>query len=267
MKHVVSIDVEDWYHPLDPDPATWSTREDRIVDSTTRLLDIFDETRTKGTFFFLGYVAERHPELVRETARRGHEIGTHGYWHRFIYQQSPDEFGDDLRRSIDALSPHVGVPIAGYRAPYFSITKKSLWALDVIRDAGLRYDSSIFPVVNHRYGIPDAPRLPYTTDNGVFEAPVSTYPLGTTNFPCGGGAYFRILPYFVLRRMYRKLEARGEPIVFYLHPWEIDCGPRPIRIPLTLRARHHYGLSRTADKLRWLLREFRFGSFREVFFS
>lgn len=267
MKHVVSIDVEDWYHPLDPDPATWDTREDRIVASTTEILDIFDETGTRGTFFVLGYVAARHPELVREIARRGHEVGTHGYWHRFVYRQSAQEFETDIRDSLDAIAPLSDTPVAGYRAPYFSITRESLWALDILRGLGLQYDSSIFPVVNHRYGIPDAPRLPYTTDSGMFEAPISTYPLGRMNVPCGGGAYFRILPYAALRRMYRKLEARGERIIFYLHPWEVDCGPRPIRIPLSLRVRHHFGLSRTADKLRLLLREFRFGSFREVFFS
>lgn len=261
--NVMSIDLEDWYHSLQPDPAHWCDYEDRIVAVTHRLLEIFDETASRVTFFVLGHVAERHPELIREIQDDGHEIASHGYAHGFVYRQSPEEFEADLQKSLTILKSIVLKPILGYRAPYFSITKDSLWALPVLSRLGFAYDSSIFPVINHRYGIPDAPRLPHRTSSGIVEVPLSSYPLRRFNVPCAGGAYFRILPYQISRRMLRGIAYRGEPIIFYLHPWEIDPQQPRIRLPIGLRLRHYWDLDGTTDKLRRLLRDFTFVSMKE----
>ncbi|HYJ78475.1 MAG TPA: polysaccharide deacetylase family protein, partial [Longimicrobiaceae bacterium] len=167
MRNILTIDVEDWYHPLDEDPANWARYEDRIVLATRRVLQVLADNDTHATFFVLGHVADRHHELVREIHRAGHEVGCHGYEHRFVYRQTPAEFESDVGRAARLLSSITGEPVVSYRAPYFSITKKSLWALPILRDLGFKYDSSVFPVHNHRYGIPDAPRLPFTTDEGI----------------------------------------------------------------------------------------------------
>jgi polysaccharide deacetylase family protein (PEP-CTERM system associated) len=262
--HVLTVDVEDWYHPLDPEPARWPAYEDRVGASTRRLLQVLEEEGARATFFVLGYVAERHPSLVREIAAAGHEVASHGTLHRFVYRQTPEEFTDDVRRSRDLLGELTGAAPAGYRAPYFSITRRSLWALPLLRELGFAYDASVHPVLNHRYGIPGAPRLPHRTPEGLLEVPPSTYPLGGMNLPCGGGAYFRLLPYGVTERLLARLEAAGERIVFYLHPWEIDPGQPRLRVPAGLRFRHYRALDCTEARLRRLLRRFRFGTVREV---
>jgi polysaccharide deacetylase family protein (PEP-CTERM system associated) len=260
----MSIDLEDWYHCLQPDPARWGDYEDRVERPVRQLLEIFADTGTRVTFFVLGHVAERHSELIQEIHEQGHEIASHGYSHDFVYRQSAEEFVDDLRKSLRILNSIVSEPVLGYRAPYFSITKDSLWALDALSRLGLAYDSSIFPVWNHRYGIPEAPRLPHRTLGGIMEVPLSCYPLGNFNVPCAGGVYFRILRYELIQGMFRRLVDRGEPIVFYLHPWEIDPDQPRIDLPMGLRLRHYWDLDGTAEKLRRLLRDFSFGSMKEL---
>lgn len=267
MRNILTIDLEDWYHCLDEDPANWHRYEDRIVPSARRILKILAARGTRATFFVLGHVAERHPELVGEIHRAGHEIGCHGYEHRFVYRQTPAEFESDVARAAGLLSSVTGEPVVSYRAPYFSVTRKSLWALPVLRDLGFRYDSSIFPVHNHRYGIPDAPRLPFETDEGILEVPVSTFPLARTRLPFAGGVYFRFFSYRFVRGLCRRLNARGEPVVFYLHPWEADEGQPRVPLPPALRLRHYWRLDRTAGKLERLLKEFSFGPVREVLAS
>lgn len=262
--NALSIDLEDWYHSLRESPADWRALEDRVSLATRQLLGILKETGTRATFFVLGDVAERHPDLVREIQSDGHEVGSHGYAHQFVYRQSPEEFEADVKLSLSLLTSILGCQVLGYRAPYFSITRSSLWARPILRKLGLAYDSSVFPVINHRYGIPDAPRLPYRTAEGLLEVPLSTYPLGRLNVPFCGGVYFRFLPYAVVRQMMRRLERRGEPVVFYLHPWEIDAQQPRIPLPLGLKLRHYWNLAETADKLRRLLNEFRFTSIRDV---
>ena len=263
-QNMMTIDVEDWYHCIDQEPAHWSQYEDRVIDPVRELLEIFAATNTTATFFVLGHVAEAFPDLVREIHDQGHEIATHGTFHRFVYRQSPAEFEDDVRRSIEFLTSITGSPIRGYRAPYFSITKKAPWALPVLEKLNIQYDSSIHPVLNHRYGIPDAPRLPYRTDEGLTEVPVTTYPLGFAKIPCGGGVYFRVYPYSLIRRMFSRLRRQKEPIVFYLHPWELDDGHPRIRMPMSLKVRHYWGLDKTADKLTRLCRDFSFTSVEEA---
>ncbi len=262
--HVLTFDVEDWYHPLDPEPAHWPGYEDRVSTSTRRLLEILDEAATRATFFILGDVAERHPELVVEIHEAGHEVASHGHHHRFVYRQTPAAFEADVRRSLEHLSGLVPQPILGYRAPCFSITEASRWALPVLRRLGLRYDASIFPAYNHRYGVPGAPRTIHPLPEGLVEMPPATYRRLGVNVPCGGGAYFRLLPYGLTRRMLRRIEDAGEAIVFYLHPWEVDPEQPRLGAPAPLRLRHYAALDRTADRLRALLREFRFGPARDV---
>ena len=265
LKNALTIDVEDWYHCLDQEPANWSRYQDRIVAPVRELLELFEAASTKATFFVLGHVAERHPELIREIHDAGHEIASHGCEHRFIYNQTPEAFEADVGRSVRLLREITGADtIAGYRAPYFSITSKSLWALPILRKLGFAYDSSVFPVVNHRYGIPGAPRLPHETSEGLIEVPPSTFPLGKMDLPCAGGVYFRVLPLRMLAGMFSRLNARGERVIFYLHPWEIDDGQPRIKLPPFLRVRHYWGLRRCTGKLRRLLSEFRFAPVREV---
>ena len=232
------------------------------------MLQILKNTNTKATFFVLVHVAESHPELVLEIHHNGHEIASHGYNHRFVYQQSPEDFEADVSRSINLLSSIIGQPILGYRAPYFSITKKSLWAFPILQKLGLKYDSSIFPVHNHRYGIPDASRLPYKTSEGLLELPLATFPVGKMNVPYAGGVYFRFFPYRVFSQMLHQLNKVNEFGVFYLHPWELDYQqPRNLNgktIPFTLKFRHYWKLDKTAEKLSRLLNDFRFGSVEEV---
>jgi polysaccharide deacetylase family protein (PEP-CTERM system associated) len=191
-------------------------------------------------------------------------VASHGSEHRFIYHQTPSEFERDVASSIDVLQTITGKSVIGYRAPYFSITKKSVWALEILKRLGIAYDSSIFPARNHRYGMPDAPRQPHMTGAGVFEIPLTTYPISSFNLPCAGGIYFRAFPYALSRACFRRLNRRGESIAFYLHPWECDPGHPVLPVARTLRVRHYWRLDRTADRLAQLLRDFRFVPFREL---
>ncbi|HUU22192.1 MAG TPA: XrtA system polysaccharide deacetylase [Phycisphaerae bacterium] len=264
ITNILTIDVEDWYHCLDPDPANWPRYERRVVPEVRTVLEVLEETSTTATFFVLGHVARSQPALIREIDDAGHEVASHGSEHRFIYRQSPSEFRTDVRRSVSTLEDTLGRRVRGYRAPYFSITAKSLWALDVLGSLGMEYDSSIFPVFNHRYGIPGAPRLPYRTPGGLVELPPATFPLAKWNVPCGGGVYFRFLPFAVLRRLFRLLNHRREPVVFYLHPWELDPLQPRADVPPFLRLRHYHALRGARAKFKRLLEAFRFSSIREV---
>lgn len=253
---VLTIDVEDWFHPLEPDPSRWDAFPRRAAAATTHLLDVLEEEGARATFFVLGDVARHSPRLVERILAGGHELGTHGMEHRFIYRQTPAAFADDLDRSIRLLSSIAGRRIDAYRAPYFSITHASEWALDVLRDHGIVHDSSIFPVRNPRYGIPRAPRLPYRVRPGLWEWPVSTFPTPLGNLPFAGGAYFRLLPETLVHAAFRALRRRGEPVLFYLHPWEVDPGQPRLRTRSPfLTFRHYHGLGQTTDRLRRLLRE------------
>ena len=201
VKNVMSVDVEDWFCVYNLSRlipyAEWEKCESRVERSTTRLLDVFRKYGVEATFFVLGWVAERFPHLVHLIAREGHEIASHGYGHRLVYDLTPRAFREDIRRARDILQSAVAAPVYGYRAPSYSVTPRSLWALDVLIDEGFRYDASIFPIHHDRYGIPISPRHPYRPkpDAALVEAPGSTVRWGPLNFPIGGGGYFRILPY------------------------------------------------------------------------
>ena len=267
MINGLTVDFEDWYQGLEIPHTDWAGFEDRITDSGRRILAMFDEAGVRGTFFVLGAVAERHPELVREIAAAGHEVGTHGWSHTLVYKMRPETFREELKRSVALLEDLSGQRIAGHRAPFFSITRASLWAFEILAEAGLRYDSSVFPVWNYRYGIPDAPRWPYTVGDGaraVREFPITTLRVLGRNLPVAGGAYFRIYPYALTRAALRSINRGGHPAVFYIHPWEIDPDHPRIPVPRRIAATHYANLGATASRLSRLLRDFRFAPLREV---
>lgn len=267
MLNALTIDFEDWYQGLEIPMEEWPAFEDRVDRVGPELLDLLAEHDARATFFVLGAVAERYPELVREIARRGHEIATHGWSHTLVYEQSPEGFRAEIRRSIDLLGELSGRPVVGHRAPFFSITSRSLWALDVLSDEGVLYDSSIFPVRNPRYGISDASPWPHeiTTASGTLhEFPITTWPVLGQKLPVAGGAYFRIWPYALTRRAFRSLNANGRAAVFYLHPWELDPEHPRIPLPRRIALTHYYNLGATRSRFARLLNEFRFAPMGEI---
>jgi polysaccharide deacetylase family protein (PEP-CTERM system associated) len=267
VTNALTVDFEDWYQGLEIPLEKWDGFEDRLASSGRRLLRLFGEAGVRGTFFVLGAVAERHPELVREIVAGGHELATHGWSHTLVYQMRPEAFRTDLLRSIRLLEDMGGQRIVGHRAPFFSITRQSLWALEVIAEAGLRYDSSMFPVLNYRYGIRDAPRWPHPLEvsgRTLMEFPLTTWRLLGHNLPVAGGAYFRLFPYLLTRTAFRRVNAAGKPAVFYVHPWEIDPAQPRIPLPRRIALTHYANLGATERRLRRLLRDFSFAPMREV---
>jgi polysaccharide deacetylase family protein (PEP-CTERM system associated) len=265
--NVMTVDVEEYFHVSVFDGvvprARWETLETTVCRNTERLLEIFADREVIATFFVLGWVADRFPELVRRIAQAGHEIASHGYGHRLVYDQTPHAFRDDVRRAKAVLESAGGRPVLGYRAPSYSVTPRSLWAIDILIEEGYAYDSSIFPIRHDRYGIPLSPRHAYVLerrDGTLVEVPGSTTKIGAFNLPIAGGGYFRILPYQWARwGIARVNRVERRPVVFYLHPWEID--PNQPRLPAGLlgRFRHYRNLDKTEARLGRLLREFRFG--------
>ena len=268
---LLSVDVEDYFQVEAfadrVDRARWSDYSSRVEANTHIILDLFDECGVKGTFFTLGWVAERFPALVREIVDRGHEPACHSYWHRLIYKLSREEFREDTHRAKGLIEDACGVAVYGYRAPSFSVMKKSLWALDTLAELGFRYDSSIFPIHHDVYGMPEAPRVPFRldTESGPFaEFPMTTFQwFGGRNFPIGGGGYLRIFPFWMTRFGVRKAQENGVPLITYLHPWEIDPGQPRLPGRLTSRLRHYTNLKRTAGRIRKLSRMVSFTSFRD----
>jgi len=271
----MQIDVEDWFCDLETNE--WDKKESRVVKSTERILELLKKTNNKATFFILGYVAEKFPALVKKIEKEGHEIASHGYCHKRIDEQTPEEFEDDLKKSIKILEKITKDKIKGYRAPQFTITKKTLWALDVIKKLGLKYDSSIFPVKTPLYGIEDAPLYPYKTKtrNGeLLEIPLSIYkmPILKKNIPIAGGFYLRFFPSFFISHAVKKINNSGNSAVLYIHPWDLDFG-KPKLKPKSLRKYysfdasdkslkwfHYYGLKKAERKFERLLNGFKFTS-------
>ena len=266
--NAMTIDFEDWYQGLEIPMSRWGGFEDRIEQSGRTTLELLGESGTRATFFVLGAVAERHPRLVGEIAAAGHEIASHGHSHTLVYRQTKESFREELRRSIGVLEELGQAPVTGYRAPFFSITKESLWALEILVEEGLRYDSSVFPTRNPRYGIADAPRWPHlieTNRGALHEIPISTWEVGGQRVPVGGGAYFRIWPYALTRKAFRDLNRRSRSAVFYLHPWELDPSHPRIPLPRRVGLTHYFNLKATRARLSRLLREFAFAPAKEVF--
>jgi polysaccharide deacetylase family protein (PEP-CTERM system associated) len=270
--NAMSVDVEDYFHVSVFDGivprSAWESMESRVRPNTERLLDIFDEFDIRSTFFVLGWVGERHPDLVLEIARRGHEVASHGYAHRLVYDQTRTAFRDDVKRAKAILEDAGGRTVLGYRAPSYSITPRSLWALDVLIEEGYQYDSSIFPIRHDRYGIPVSGRVPYRVDRPagtLIEVPGSTTRAGSLNLPVAGGGYFRILPYWWTRwGISRVNELEHRPAVFYLHPWEIDPDQPRLKTGRLGRFRHYRNLAETEARLRQLLTDFRFDTMQAL---
>jgi len=268
----MTIDVEDYFHVSVFDGivprSLWDAMESRVVRNTERLLDLFDEFEVRSTFFVLGWVGERHPALVQTIAGRGHEVASHGYAHRLVYDQTRAAFREDVRRAKAILEEACGRAVVGYRAPSYSITPRSLWALDVLIEEGYQYDSSIFPIRHDRYGIPVSDRRPYRVDRdggSLIEVPGSTARVGPLNLPVAGGGYFRILPYWWTRWGIAHVnDSERRPGIFYLHPWEIDPAQPRLSAGWLGRFRHYRNLDRTEERLRRLLADFRFDTMQNI---
>jgi polysaccharide deacetylase family protein (PEP-CTERM system associated) len=267
VTHAFTIDLEEWFHGIDLPEEQWPSQS-RLEVGLDRLMALLDRHGVKATFFVLGVVAQRHPKRVAELAAAGHELGCHGDLHRFVYRQEPVEFREDLRRAMGRIGDAVGVAPRGYRAPYFSIRRDSLWALDVLAEEGFAYDASIFPVRNYRYGMPDAPTEPHdrVTKAGVLrELPMTPTTLLGRNLPFSGGAYLRILPWWAQRLAWRSAEREGKRMVAYIHPWELDPDHPRIALPRKIAATHYARLGLTERRLGRLFSTHRFGRLDHVF--
>jgi polysaccharide deacetylase family protein (PEP-CTERM system associated) len=263
MFNLLTIDVEDWFHTSALEPYIkidrWDSLETRLEPNLHRILGLLDAFQTKATFFVLGWVAERYPALVRQIDAQGHEICSHGYRHRLIYNLSRQTFRDYVQRSKQLLEDLIGKPVLGYRATSFSIVTHTLWALDVLREAGFVYDSSMFPIRHDLYGIDGFPRFPFVHENHLIEIPASTIRLLGKNFPIAGGGYFRLYPYWLTRKGIHSLNRAGSPAVIYLHPWELDPGcPKMHQADWRTRFRQYVNLDKTAPRLERLLTDFSF---------
>jgi polysaccharide deacetylase family protein (PEP-CTERM system associated) len=269
--NAISIDVEDYFHTEAMSPAAprdaWDSFPSRVQPMTERLMALFAEHNVKATFFFLGWVAERFPQLVRETADRGHEIACHSYWHRAVFRLTPEEFREDTKRAKDAIESAGGQPVYGYRAPSFSMIRGTEWAFDTLAELGFRYDSSVNPIRHDFYGNADAPRFPYPIAGGsMTELPIATVRTLGSNWPCGGGAYLRFFPRSYFRWAIRRLnDAEKQPVMLYLHPWEIDCDQPRLPVKWKSRVRQYTRLRHMESNLRSLLCDFSFGTVQQAF--
>jgi len=271
--HIISVDVEDYFmveaFARSVSKESWESRPSRVAMSTLRVLDLLDKYSVKGTFFFVGWVADKFPELVREVHARGHELACHSYWHRTVYSQTPDEFREDTRAAVRAIEDAAGVKVFGYRAPSWSITKDCLWALNVLAEEGFTYDSSIYPIRHDLYGVPGARRFPYThrlkDGHSLLEFPPATVQVLGQNLPCAGGGYLRIFPLAYTHWAFRKFqEDYGKRVVVYFHPWELDLDQPRIREKLKSRLRHYTNLDEMTDRLEILLQTYSFQPFCEI---
>jgi polysaccharide deacetylase family protein (PEP-CTERM system associated) len=270
LVNALTIDVEEYFHVSGFDRAIdrrdWADLPSRVAASTDLILDVLAAADVRATFFVLGWVARRQPALVRAIRSAGHEIGTHGYAHRLIYEQTPEEFRADLRLSLAVLEDCVGERVTCYRAPSFSITQRSLWALDVLIEEGITLDSSIYPTHHDRYGIPGTPLEPHRIrrqGGGLWEYPPPVWRVAGYPLPVGGGGYFRLYPYALTRLGLSRINAAGRPFSVYLHPWEFDPDQPRFRAGMMRSFRHYVGLRRTEARLARLLGHFAFGTLSE----
>ena len=269
--HHFTIDLEEYFQAsaLEPRVARpdWARFESRVAGAIDRLLELLARHGARATVFALGWVAERQPELIRRIARAGHEIASHGWDHQRVTRQTQREFGDSIRRTKFLLEDMTGVPVLGFRAPNFSIVPGREWALDALIEAGYRYDSSLFPVRRSGYGYPNGQPDPHWLERPagrLAEIPPTTLRWCGWHLPAAGGAYFRLLPYGVVRTALRQCERRGEPGTFYIHPWEVDPAQPRLDVSWLTRVRHYGGLRGTARRLERLLSEFRFTAIRDT---
>jgi polysaccharide deacetylase family protein (PEP-CTERM system associated) len=275
LLNAFSVDLEEYFQVANFDHVIdrrrWPELPSRAVAQTHRILDLCDQTGTRATFFALGWVAERQPDLLREIAARGHEIACHGYGHELLYQIGPERFREDVKRARGIIERVIGARVEGYRAPSFSITQRSLWALEILAEEGFRFDSSIFPVRHHRYGIPDFPREPVRLElpsgQRIVEFPLTTLAWGPLRLPLAGGGYLRLLPFALLRWGIGRLVASERPTVLYVHNWEIDPDQPRQDVSALVRFNHYHNLERVEGRLRQLLVRTRYAPLRDVIAS
>jgi len=266
MKNIFSVDLEDWFcaYNLRINFKDWDKQEIRVVQNTRKILRILAAYNTKATFFVLGWIAEKFPELIKEVETEGHEIATHGYSHTLLTEMTPEEFEKDLIKAIDATGSVVNKPIIGFRAPSFTVTRKTLWALQILNDHRIKYDSSVFPVGFHPdYGIGNSD-LNIHQLNGITEVPLSVVEILGKRIPCSGGGYFRIFPYAVTKNLIERCNKQGRAVIFYIHPWELDPEQPRLNLPATKKFRHYFNLEKTEKRLGKLLSQFKFQTVREA---
>ena len=286
LKNYLTIDVEDFFQvsafEAIVSKESWETYPSRVLENTRKILDLLGTHKIKATFFILGWTAKNFPKVVEEICRDGHIVGCHSYYHRLIYNLTPEEFIEDTKRAKEILEEITGLAVTGYRAPSYSITKKSLWAIPILKNLGFVYDSSIFPIHHDRYGIPDAPRHPFVWDTSKnkpipkkpfdvdmshkIEKSLVEYPISTTRilgktFPVSGGGYFRLFPYWFTKMALKKInETEKKRFIFYLHPWEFDPDqPRINNASMLSKFRHYNNLEKTSTRFEKLLDDFSFG--------
>ena len=272
IKNALTVDVEDYFHVSafadSVSQSDWGSYPLRVEENTRRLMDMFDEAQVKATFFVLGWVAEKRKGLIREIAGRGHEVACHGYSHQLVYNQTREVFRDETVRSKSLLEDIVQASVRGYRAASYSITTDSLWALDILAEAGFEYDSSIFPVRHDRYGIPGAKDIPHILQtpkgHSLVEFPLSTARIFRYKLPVTGGGYFRLYPYMLTRAGLRQVNSNRHPFIFYLHPWEIDPDQPTIEAGWFSRFRHYNNLEKCESRLRRLISDFQFDTAWQV---
>lgn len=271
ITNALTIDVEDYFQvsAFAPHIARdeWDSMECRVEHNVGRILEMLDHAQVKATFFTLGWIAERYPQLIRRIVQEGHELASHGYGHERASDQNWDSFFTDVNLAKILLEDLTGVEVRGYRAPSFSIGKDNQWAFDCLLKAGYRYSSSIYPIAHDHYGMPDAPRFAYEVRPGLLEIPVTTLRLLGRNFPSSGGGYFRLLPYALSRWMLSRVnQGDGQAAIFYFHPWEIDVDqPRVEGIGAKTRFRHYVNIDRVEGRLKQLLGDFQWGRMDQVF--
>jgi polysaccharide deacetylase family protein (PEP-CTERM system associated) len=273
--NAMTCDVEDYFQVSAFAPFvgrdTWHARECRVEANMERILALFSDAGVKATFFTLGWIAERYPNMVRAIVDQGHELASHGYSHLRASDQGRAEFAQDIRRSKRLLEDIGGHEVIGYRAPSFSIGQDNLWALDTLLEAGYRYSSSIYPIRHDHYGMPDAPRFAFypSGPDGLLEVPITTVRLMQRNLPAGGGGYFRLLPYTLSRWMMERVNrVDGEPAIFYFHPWELDPGqPRLPGLSAKARLRHYLNIDRMEDRVRMLTHDFAWDRMDRIFLN
>lgn len=273
ITNAMTVDVEDYFHVSAFENiftrSDWEQLECRVVDNTSKILDLFAKYQVQSTFFVLGWVAKKHPELVRQIISGGHELASHGFWHQRVSSLTPKAFREDIQDSKKLLEDIAGIAIKGYRAPSYSINHINAWAFDIIEESGFEYSSSVYPVKHDLYGWPDAPRFKFlSTPNGLIELPISTNRFMNRNYPSGGGGFFRLFPYTLSKNLIKKINNMDDqPVIFYFHPWEIDpYQPRVKQASARSKFRHYLNLTKMESRLTHLMRDFNWGSIANVFF-
>ena len=272
MVNILSIDVEEWFHPeavqhLFP-AESWDMQDARLEHNVEKLLSLFEKREVKATFFILGWIARRYPQLLKKIASNGHEIASHGNSHRMVTKLTPESFRADLSESINIIQNITGNKVLGFRAPTFSIIQETRWAWEIMLDIGLQYDSSVYPIWHDRYGIPDAPRHPYIAlhknTKELIEFPMPTIKVVKKNIPFGGGGYLRIFPLVFTKFAIKQFNKEGLPAIFYAHPWEFDSKQQRLALGKIQTWRHYYNIKNNLHKLDILLKNFRWTSFQDL---